>query len=73
MFTQEEFENAYEIISGFDYIRKQINDDPKLLNKLSDVYKSEGYDIKGSSDVNKLIKGDPLFCFVLLYFFRLSS
>ena len=70
MFTQEEFESAYEIISGFDNIRKQINDDPKLLNKLSDVYKSDGYDIKESSDVNKLIKGDIrysiLYCYISL-------
>lgn len=70
MFTQEEFESAYEIISGFDNIRKQINDDPKLLNKLSDVYISDGYDIKESSDVNKLIKGDirysVLYCYLSL-------
>ena len=34
MFTQEEFESAYEIVSGFNNIRKQITGDPKLLTEL---------------------------------------
>ena len=58
MFTQEEFESAYEIMSGFNNIRKQINDDSTLLNKLYDLYKSDGYDIKDHSDINKFFKAD---------------
>ena len=58
MFTQEEFESAYDIISGFNNIRKQINDDSKLLTKLFDLYKSLGVDIKDYSDINKYLLGD---------------
>lgn len=74
MFTQEEFKNAYEIITGFNNIRKQINDDPKLLNKLYDLYKSDGYDPKDHSDVVKLITADirrsVLDCYIYLGYTR---
>ena len=56
MFTQEEFESAYEIMSAFNNIRRKINDDHMLLNKLYDLYKSDGYNIKDHSDVDKYIK-----------------
>lgn len=53
MFTQEEFESAYEIISGFNNIRKLINDDPELLTKLYELYKNNGFDdVKDNSDVD---------------------
>lgn len=55
MFTQEEFESAYEIISGFNNIRKQINDDSKLLSKFYDIYKNRGLEIEKYS-VNSYIK-----------------
>lgn len=58
MFTQEEFESAYEIMLGFNNIRKQINDDPTLLNKLYDLYNSDGYDLKDHSDVDSFLKAD---------------
>ena len=58
MFTQEEFESAYKIISGFSNVRRQINDDPKLLAKLFDVYKSQGLDVKDYSDVDQYFTGD---------------
>lgn len=58
MFTQEEFESANEIISGFNNIRKQINDNPELLSKLYEIYKSDGFDVKGYNDIDKRIAND---------------
>lgn len=58
MFTQEEFENAYEIISGFNNIRNQINDDPKLRTKLYDIYKNDGFEIEDYNDLDKWFTGD---------------
>jgi len=52
MFTQEEFESAYEIISGFNNIRKQINDDSELLKKLYELYKKRGLKVEKYSDVD---------------------
>ena len=70
MFTQEEFESAYEIISGFNNIRKQINDDPKLLTKLYEIYKNYGFDVKGNSDIDKRVANDVrcsiLYCYISL-------
>ena len=70
MFTKEEFESAYEIMSGFQNIRKQINDDPKLLTKLCEIYKDDGFDIKDYSDVDKRITNDIRFsvldCYISL-------
>ena len=51
MFTQEEFESAYEIMSGFNNIRKQINDDPKLLTKLYEDFKSNGVNVENYDKV----------------------
>ena len=53
MFTQEEFDSAYEIVSGFNNIRKQINDDPKLLSSFYDLYKSRGFKLESYDDVDK--------------------
>ena len=58
MFTQEEFENAYEIITGFNNIRKQINDNPKLLTTLYEIYKNRGLEVKEYSYVDKYVKLD---------------
>lgn len=52
MFTQEEFDSAYRIISGFNDIRKQINDNPKLLTKLYEIYKIRGLKVEKYSDVD---------------------
>ena len=72
MFTQEEFESAYEIISGFNNIRKQINDDPKLLTKLYEVYKKQGFAVEDYSSVDKYVsmrvRKDVLSCYFLLGF-----
>ena len=70
MFTQEEFERAYEIISGFNNIRKQINDDPKLLTKLYEIFKRQGLNIEGYSDVDTFftlhIRHAVLYCYLSL-------
>lgn len=59
MFTEREFESAYEIMSGFNNIRKQINDDPKLLTKLYEIYKKSGLsEIKDYSDVDSSFTRD---------------
>lgn len=67
MFTQDEFESAYEIVSGFNNIRKQINDDPKLLTKLFDLYQSDEYEIKDYSDIDKRITNDFRFAVLDCY------
>jgi len=70
MFTQEEFESAYEIISGFNNIRKQINDDPKLLTKLFELYKDWGVDVKSYDDVDSTftydVRSSVLDCYISL-------
>ena len=70
MFTQEEFESAYGLILGFDNIRKQINDDPKLLTKLFNIYKGHGFDIGDYNDVDKRLTNDIRFavsdCYISL-------
>ena len=70
MFTQEEFESAYEIISGFNNIRKQINDDQKLLTKVYDLLKSEGYNVKDYEDAYTRVTNDVRFavsdCYISL-------
>lgn len=70
MFTQEEFESAYEIISGFNNIRKQINEDSELLSKLYEIYKNYGFDVKGNSDIDKRVANDVrcsvLYCYISL-------
>ena len=70
MFTQEEFDSAYEIVSGFNNVRRQINDDPKLLTKLFDLYKSNGLDVEDYSDVNEYFnthaRGAVLGCYFSL-------
>lgn len=70
MFTQEEFESAYEIISGFNNIRKQINDDPKLLSKLYEVYKNSGFNVKDYSSIDERYTNDVRFsvldCYISL-------
>ena len=58
MFTQEEFDSAYEIVSGFNNVRRQINDAPKLLTKLFELYKSQGLDVKNLSDVDNYFTGN---------------
>ena len=70
MFTQEEFESAYEIVSGFNNIRKQINEDPELLSKLYEIYKNYGFDVNGNSDIDKKVANDVhcsvLYCYISL-------
>lgn len=70
MFTQEEFESAYEIVSGFNNIRKQINDDPKLLTKLFDIYINHGFEVENYSSVEKYIsmrvRKDVMSCYFFL-------
>lgn len=70
MFTQEEFESAYEIMSGFNNIRKQINDDPKLLTKLYEIFKRQGLNVEGYSDVNSYftlyVRHAVLYCYLSL-------
>jgi SpoVK/Ycf46/Vps4 family AAA+-type ATPase len=71
MFTQEEFESAYEIISGFNNIRKQINDDPKLLTKLYEIYKNSVFgNVKDYGDVDNSFTRDVrcsvLDCYICL-------
>ena len=58
MFTQEEFESAYGIMSEFNNIRNQINDDTKLQTRLYDLYISQGLDVKTYSDVDSYFTGD---------------
>lgn len=58
MFTQEEFESAYEIMSGFNNIRRQIIDDPKLITKLYDIYRNHGFDVKDHDDVDNYFTGN---------------
>ena len=69
MFTQEEFESAYEIVSGFNNIRKQITGDPKLLTELYKLYKNRGNDIKDYSEVDDYITGDVRYSVLDCYFF----
>lgn len=70
MFTQEEFESAYEIMSGFNNIRKQIINDPKLLTKLYDVYKNSGFNVKDYSNIDDKYTNDVRFsvmdCYISL-------
>lgn len=70
MFTQEEFESAYGILSGFNNIRKQINDDPKLLTKLYEKYIQQGFKIERYSDVDKFftlrVRHAVLYCYLSL-------
>lgn len=56
MFTEKEFDSAYEIVSGFNNICKQINEDPKLLTKLYETYNNKGSDVKNYSDVDNHFK-----------------
>ena len=70
MFTQEEFESAYEIMSEFNNIRKQIINDPKLLTKLYDVYKNSGFNVKDYSNIDDKYTNDVRFsvmdCYISL-------
>lgn len=65
MFTQEEFESAYEIISGFNNIRKQINEDPELLKKLYEAYRS----IENCDEVDGYFKSDIQSAVLDCYYF----
>lgn len=69
MFTQEEFESAYEIISGFNNIRKQINDDPELLKKLYEAYRSIGVNIENCDKVDGYFKSDVQSAVLDCYYF----
>ena len=67
MFTQEEFESAYEIMSGFNNIRKQIINDPKLLSTLYELYKNSGFNVKGYEDVDSFFIMDVRYSILNCY------
>ena len=68
MFTQEEFESAYGIMSEFNNIRNQINDDTKLQIRLYDLYINRGLDVKTYSDVDRYFTGDVRSVILECYF-----
>lgn len=49
-------------------VRKQINDDPKLLTKLFDLYKSQGLNVKDFNDVDGYFTGDVREAVLRCYF-----
>ena len=67
MFTQEEFESAYEIMSGFNNIRKQIINDSKLLSTLYELYKNSGFNVKGYEDVDSFFIMDVRYSILNCY------
>ena len=67
MLTQEEFESAYEIMSGFNNIRKQIINDPKLLSTLYELYKNSGFNVKGYEDVDSFFIMDVRYSILNCY------
>lgn len=71
MFTEKEFDSAREIILGFNDIRKQIIDDPKLTSKLYELYKDSGVDVKEYNDVDNYLRVD-IRCAILYCYFSLG-